>query len=297
MDEFEDETIWSSQYITGYLKCDFIEPNQLRVALEPGDKKKKFVEAVRASSITIRKLLTEYIDSFMLLKRREENRELIIDIQRFMKKLKIPFNFQNLSILGKLSTGGKDEQANDDRISVVPGGDNQGLITANDTVEATIGYEKREYKKKFIPVPVPPHPGPGGNHTKTSIPGKDGRSTKVVLIDPDLVSKGGSKLRKPLQGPGLDEEYADLNPDLSWYEPSRDMVIVNTGHDFYKEIAGKAKKSTSSTSAHSNKLRNYIAERYIWHVILQCVKDKNQDEKEKLFWNVYHKYFIHKDTT
>jgi len=291
MEEFKDEKIWSSQYITGYVKCDFVEPNQLRLALENDEKKKYFVNALRAVTIDIRKLLTQYIEKFMEVKRREENRELVIDIQRFMKKLKIPFQFSNLSLSGKLTTGG-DETEEYERVSPIPGSENKGLVTKTATTEVEVFYKKRPY----IEIDVG---GKGGSRGNTStFPNSDGVAIKKLYIDAELLSKGGRKVRKPLQGPGLDEEYAEYNEDdLSWYEPTRDVVIVNSAHKFYKELNDKAKKSSTSTSSHSTKIKNYVGGRYIWHVIMECVKDKTQTEKENLFWDVFHGYFIHKDTS
>jgi len=295
MEEFKDEKIWSSQYITGYIKCDFVEPNQLRLALENDMKKKNFVTALKACTIEIKKQLNEYIENFMSVQSREEHRELTIDIQKFLKKWskknKIILQFNNLSLSGKLAKGEGSEDEDDERVSPTPGSDNKGLVTKTGTMEVEVFYKKHTY----IEIDVGGNGGDGG--TTATFPNSDGRAIKKLYIDEELLSKGGRKKRKSLQGPGLDFEKRDMVSEmLSWYEPSRDVVVVNTGNKYYVELYNKAKKSPTSTSTHSNKLKNYVAERYFWHLIMTCTKDKTQIEKENLFWDAYHGYFIHKDT-
>jgi len=305
MEEFKDNPIWKSHYLTGYIECDFIQPNQLRIAIEPGKKKKAFVEFLyNFARFELKQILKRYIDASYIVKREEENREIIIDIQRHLKKMKIPIDLKGLDLRGKLGLSDDSGDKASERLSDIPGDDNEGRIVIGGTEEALISYEKQKRRP-----PTPPGPDddliidvilPGDGEepkTRPHIPSKDGRSQKVVTIDSKLFSKGGRKRTRALVGPGIGFQDEELNPLMSWYEASQNKVIVNSKTETYNELEKRSRKSVSETGAYDKKLKNFVSERYLWEVIMNLLKDKSVEERGQIFWEVYHKYFLHKDTT
>jgi len=301
MEEFNDNDIWSSHYLTGYIECDFIHPNQLRIAIEPGEEKSAFVHSLRLfANFELKEILSKYIQASLTLKREEENKEIIFDIQKQLKKMKIPLDFKGLNILGKLKKSEKLGDEEIQRISDIPGDNNEGLITPNGTDKAEIYYKKQERKPtddSIIEIVLEDPKKRNNSQTKTQKLPDDGVSKKTVTVDSKLFSKGGIKRRKSLTGPGIGFQEEEINPIFSWYESTEGKVIVNSGTDTYKKLEKRSRNSKSEDGAYDKKLKNYISERYLWEVIMNCIKNKTFDEKQQFFWEAYHEYFIGKDTT
>lgn len=296
MPEFKGDDLWQSKYITGYIICDFLEPNQLRVAIESGERKKCFVESLRDTSKDIKKMLDTYIEALTVHGREDEDEKIAQELQAYMRKLKIPIDMKSFKLFGKLKLGQDMGGNQSKRLSTIEGGVNEGMITESGTEQAIITYEKQEYTKSgkpLVPVVIPKKK----NEKPTKgfrEPVEDGKSEKVVWIDPNEVSKKGRKRKQIYSGPGLAPQFADKIKEFSWYEPSVQKVIINSGHEIYKKLDSQSKKSKSFYGGYSAKMRNYIAERYAWEVIMKFTPGKTREEKEKIFWEVFHNYNLDK---
>lgn len=292
MPEFSEDPIWKSPYVTGYIKCNFVEPNQLRIALVPGEKKRLFVEHVRAAAIDLRKLVTEYQNGFLKEERTAENQNIILEIQSFLKKNKIKLNLPDLSKLGSLTDGMGDGINSGDRISSKPGKENQGLITPQGSVETVILYEKDKHgekkkkSKKRIKVKI---------KTRRE-PTKDGSNEKTVYIDPNLLSKDGRRRKTVQVGINLETIQEELNEDMSNYDEFSKTVYVNELHPLFKEMERIKKNSSEKNSVYSKKEKNYIRRCYLWELIKNLYKEEIEGEKENKFWYLYHKFFLYKES-
>lgn len=299
MEEFKDDKIWSSPYITGYIKCDFIDPNALRIAIEPGEKRKWFIMHVRNAAMDLRPLLEEYQAGFNKHERSAENQKIVWEIQSFLRKqkIKLDFDFSKLGALApQFNTGTKAGE----RISSIEGTTNQGRITSKGTVQTVLLYQKNPYngsikptKKKRIAVTINRDP------KNVRDPKKHGRAQKTVYIDPKLLSKDGRVKKTTLTGPGIESVFEELNKEtLSYYDEFKACVMINEAHEVFTEMERMHKGSAQSAdSVYSQKQKNFIRERYLWEIIANCIKNKSREEVENLFWNLYHEFFLHKDTT
>jgi len=173
MPQMSQYPIWKSPYVTGYIKCNFVEPDNLRVALSiEGENNKKnllFFNALRADSIELKKLVSEWQSTFIKREQTSENRNIILEIQSFLKTEKIKLDLPDLQSLGLLKDGNDGSQNKGEPISGKPGEEHQGRITEDGDEEVTIFYEKGSYeergkkgkkgKKKRLKIKVPTKDG------------------------------------------------------------------------------------------------------------------------------------------
>ena len=298
MPQMSQYPIWKSPYVTGYIKCNFVEPDNLRVALSiEGDNDRKntlFFNALRADSIELKKLVSEWQSSFIKTEQTAENRNIILEIQSFLKNEKIKLDLPDLTNLGLLTEGSDGSQEIGESISGKPDGENKGRISGNGTEEIEIFYEKGEHEKKE---------GKGYKGKKrrlrVNVPTKDGKSTATMFMDPALLSKDGRRRKQKPKGVGLETADEDLNDDMSWYDPNTLTIYVNEGHEiFQKMLTLKRKSPTEKTSVYSKKQKNFIRRCYLWELITNFYKKNNEDGSDLYdkFWDLYHKFFLHKDS-
>jgi CxxC-x17-CxxC domain-containing protein len=309
MPEFKDEKVWSSTFVTGYIKCDFIKPDNLRIALSTEEDSVKnnkiFVDEIRSSAITLKRLIHEYQVGLNQVAQQVEDRNIMIEVQDFLKKQKIKLDLPSLTDMGILKQGQSGTKKTEGRISAKAGSTNEGLVTLNGIEEVQIMYEKEKR--------APGNPNndekennddkendnKGGTKTRlrVKIPDKDGRSVKTVLVDPKMLSKGGRKVRKSLLGIPWKPIYEPINTDISYYDPNTMTVYVNFKHPLYRKLQELKKGSSESGDPYSTKQKNYILSRYLWELIENFYKsdeDKYEDKYEK-YWELNHQLFIHKE--
>lgn len=297
MPQMSQYPVWKSSYVTGFIKCNFVEPDNLRVALSvEGDNKRKntlFFNALRADSITLKKLVSEWQSTFIKTEQIVENRNIILEIQSFLKNQKVKLDLPDLTQLGFLEEGKDGSLEKGDRISEKSGKDNQGKITKIGTEEVVIFYEKGTKG-----------PGPGGKRKnrkkrlRVTLPTKDGRNTTTMLMDPSLLSKDGRRRKQKPKGIDLQPADEELNTDMSWYDPNTLTIYVNEGHKiFLKMIELKRKSQTEKTSFYSKKQKNFIRRCYLWELITNFYKkDEEGLSMYDEFWELFHKFFLHKDS-
>jgi len=296
----DDNGVWKSPYVTGIVKCDFVEPDDLRIALsvegDNAEKNKIFWQYLKADTIPLKKLIREFSELFMGKERTEENKNIMLELQSFISKQKdLDLDLPDLTELGILKDGEKGSLKKGERISDKPGGKNKGRIDPSGSDEIVITYEKqtigpktqkgtkREKVKK--------------RRLKTKVPSKDGRSTTTMLIDPKLLSKDGRRRKENPKGVNLLTPEEDLNPDMSWYDPNTMSININledNGGNYQALEKQKKASSTEKSQVYSTKEKNYIRRYYLWELIDTFYKGAK--DKMDVFWDLYEKFFRYKDT-
>lgn len=292
--------VWKSPYVTGYIKCNFVEPDNLRVALSiEGDnmhKNKLFFSWLRADSITLKKLISEFQSTFIRKEQDEENKNIILEIQSFLNKQKIKLDLPDLTELGILKPGEGGTSNLSNSISDKPGGKNQGLITPNGTDEIVVFYEKDKIGPKKKPTGKKPKKK---TRLRVTVPTRDGRNTTTMLMDPKLFSKDGRRKKQHPKGVNLITTDEGLNDDMSWYDENEMAVNVNLEHSNYEKLEELKKKSiTEKTEVYSKKEKNYIRRCYLWELMDTFYKETDDGiDKYEKFWDLFHKFFLNKDTS
>jgi len=273
MPQMSQYSIWKSPYVTGFIKCNFVEPDNLRVALSVEDDNKRkntlFFKALRADSITLKKLVGEWQANFIKTEQTAENRNIILEMQSLIKTYHVKLDLPDLEKLGLLKEGTGGSLEKGDRISDKPGKDNPGKIKDDGIEEVEIFYEKNKKGEGN---------GDGGKKGKKkrlriSLPTKDGRSNTTMLMDPALLSKDGRRRKQKPKGINLETADEELNSDMSWYDPNTLTIYVNEGQEnFQKMVELKRKSQSEKTLVYSKKQKNYIRRCYLWELITHTIR-------------------------
>lgn len=283
--EFGDQAVWTSHYITGYVKCDFVEPNDLRLALQPGPEKQTFVEALRAAAPAIERLVKAFQKQLFDKQLRDEMNDLVVEVQRFLKDERV-FDFKPMQPRGVLAEtseeGFVDTQATGQEY---PATDSQ-----SPTVETVLTGQGGQ--------PVLGGAGGAGHGPERGpLPGAGGAGVGDLpveeRIDPRL--RGHVPRRKRQRRPsgfGLDFEPNELSDEISWFEEPIQTVIVNSEHERFKFLRERSIEG-GIDSAYTRKLRIYIIQRYLWEIVFWVGGKQGiaQPELEKQFWNLNYKFF------
>jgi hypothetical protein len=293
MEDFADQSILKSPYLTGYVVANFLKPDSLRLSPKPGAEFRAFVVHLKASLSDLKPLLDEYEQGFRVVNKNEENQKLILQVQSFLKNQNVPLNLMDMGKVGQLLPGSSKGNEKEERLSSVPGGENKGLISADGTVETEILYKKdkhgRPQKKTRLKVKI------AGTGKNSRDPKKDGQSSKTVYINPNLTSRDGRIRKRNFVGPGLDNYRGELDPNLSKWDGSKYLVLINELHGIYEKYEDQRKNSSQhKTEVYSPKQKSLIQESYLRHVIKNCAKDMDRDAKDRLFWELKYLFFLHK---
>ena len=293
MDDFSDQTILKSPYVTGYVVANFLKPDSLRLSPKPGAEFRAFVIHLKASLNDLKPLLDDYERGFRVVNKNEENQKLILQIQSFLKNQKVPLNLMDIGRVGKLLPGSDKGDGTKERLSSIPGGENKGLISPTGTIETEILYKKDKHGKptqrKRLKVEIERNP------KNVNDPKRDGKSTKTVYINPNLTSRDGRIRKRNFVGPGLDNYRGELDPNLSKWDASKYLVLINELHDVYQRYEDQRKNSSQHKSdVYSPKQKSLIQECYLRHIMKNCVKDMDQDTKDRKFWELKYLFFLNK---
>jgi len=292
--EFRDQPVWSSHYITGFIRCDFVEPNDLRLALQPGDAKDLFVRTVREVAPRLERQVKAFQRDIFDQQLRDEMNELAVQVQRFLRAEGV-FDFKPLTAPGELSeadrTGAVDLTpappglGNPEVPSVVREGGEQEIIEEGGRGGSLLGPGPRGEGPGPGSGPIPDPSGPGGAGI--------GISDVQVQVDPRLLGHvpRRRRQRRPT-GYGLNFEPNELSTEMSWFEETTQTVIVNSAHERYLALSDRAMES-GEDSAPAKKLRIYIIQRYLWEIVIFAGQHEGMSrlELEDRFWNLNYKFF------
>ncbi len=284
--------VWSSNFLTGYVVCDCVKPNQSRLGLDSTPSKQPFMSAMLAASIDLKKELSLWKTQLSGAEDKTLGNEVALEVSKFLKSKGVKFNFKNpiqKGLQNKLNQSGGI--MDNERISSVPDGKNQGRIVAesDDIIDILYKPETREPRP-----PEPPGPeNPDDERIKVTVttPKKDGKKTHTVYIKRTLVSKGGRKIKRSFSGPGIDyDANEDDEMELSFYEPDPPTVMINREHKAWKKLSKKA-SDQSDTNKLNSKKKKYMMERYMWELLNNCLENRKELSEEaidNMFWTYFH---------
>lgn len=285
LDQYKE--IWQSNTITGYVVCNAVVPNQMRVGLANNDALIPFLHAMTAASITLKGLNTIWKNELSSAIDKSMMNEVVDIVTRFLSKKGIKFNFKNPLQKGIQKDSKKQgEEITDERVSNEADGPNPGLIDSVDGEDVLVGYRKTKTTKKGgelgDDVIIVPH-GSGK---------KDGNEIITVKVKRSLISKGGRRIRKDYSGPDLDfNTDEDCGEELSYFESDPPTVMVQSEHEAWKKLAKKSRDQTNSEKYEKEKM-NYLLERYLWELMnneaIQKDGELSDEDRKNMFWTYYH---------
>ena len=304
MEHFLGTRILKSPYVTGFVVADFLKPDSLRLAPVPGPELTQFnahMDAILENEL--KPQLKEYEEGFRVSDKDDENDKLRLQVQSFLKNQmsEIELDLEDNQELGELLESSDSGTEKEERVSAETGKENTGKVVTEETpetVKTVITYKKRPYEKrgKKKKKSDDGEKSTGKKRTQVTLPSEDGRSTKSVLINPNLQSKDGRIRQKSLVGPGLDTYRGKYDRELSKWDASEFKVLVNELQPIAMEMEeDRANSSKYSNDVYSPKQKNLMQEQYLRHLIDKCTKkDISQEDKERLFWEAKYKFFLYR---
>lgn len=280
--------IWQSHTITGYIVCNAVEPNQLRIGLAENFARVPFFHAMTNASISLKGLNTIWKKELSSAKDVEMTNEVIQTVTKFLSKKGIKFNFKNPLQKGIQDIMNKSgDEMSDERTSTDTGDTNPSRIVDDGDETVDVGYKPTKIGPTVLPtdtldVIVVPH----GGHKK------DGDKIIKVKVKRSLVSKGGKIIRKTYSGPDLDfNTDEDCGDELSYFEPEPPTVMIQSEHDAWKRLTKKARTQRNGEKFEKEK-KNYLLERYLWELMnnkaIQKDDEMDDEARRNMFWTYYH---------
>jgi len=284
--EFAESPVWDSQYLTGFIRGDFCEINELRLAMKPGVARDFLYQQIEAAEPALEGAIKAYHRGLIDIRRSQEINQLVNKLQSFLKNKRI-FDFKIARELGQLSTGEKPERI---KVSAGPGSDTSHVILSPPGEPVISGNALQVIPEKNvvqgqepgIHQPQDQTGGSGeGNTTKLNggpgedgavgRQGKDGYRENVNGLDKTQPTQeaaqpgqAASELNKTVRrrkprGFNISHQEDEFSDEMSSFDPVNSTVIINTAHERYK-------KRDDPNAPMSKVVMDYIAELYIWEI-------------------------------
>jgi len=284
--EFADTDVWNSSYLTGFIRADFCQINELRLALKPGPTRDFLYEQLEKSEDFVREEIKKYHRGLIDIRRSQEINQIVNKLQNFLKQKKI-FDFKFAKELGEISTG---QEAETLKASTASGTDTSHVLlspTGEPVIAArplevisqpnvVLGQEQGIYRgqdelggggsgnTRHI------EGGPGANGA-TAIKGQDGYKEQSDALNKsrpveENASAGAAvaetsrrvRRRKP-RGFNISLQEDEFSEMLSSFDPVNSTVIINSAHERYR-------KRDNPEDPANKELLSYISELYIWEI-------------------------------
>lgn len=268
--EFQHQSVWSSRYITGFIRCDFVKPNDLRLALEPSIEKDRFIRTLLDAALEIEQQVKDFQRKLFNLQLEEEMNDLAIEVQRFLKNERI-FDFQPTETRGLLSEN-EERGALDTRVQ---GGTVSVIDSSAETSEEVLVPSRHEGKR-----------GDGRGETQEG-------NWQQTRVDPRL--RGHIPRRRRRRQPTgfpLRFEENELSEEMSWFEETSKSAILNSAHPRFRSLRERS-LDRGEHSAYYAKLRVYVIQRYLWEIVMFAGRRQNlaRELLENRFWDLNYKFF------
>ncbi len=283
----QHKEIWQSNTITGYVVCNAVEPNQMRIGLANNEALTPFLHAMTAASIDIKKLNTIWKNELSSAVDKSMMNEVVDTVTKFLSKKGIKFNFKNPLEKGLQKDSKKQgEKITDERLST-PGEHVEGHVEDPEGDDALVGYHKTKTKERgdieWDPDTIIV---PSGDRKK------EGNEIIHVKIKTSVVRGGGKQIRRSYSGPDLDfNADEDCGEELSYFESDPPTVMIQSEHQAWKRLAKKARDQTNGEKFEKEK-KNYLLERYLWELMNNEAVQKDdalsENDRKNMFWTYYH---------
>jgi hypothetical protein len=310
IEEFAETDVWNSYYLTGFIRADFCQINELRLALKPGPERDFLYQQIDTVESKLREEIKKHHSGLIDIKRSQEINALVNKLQAFLKTKNI-FDFKFAKELGQIAT--KEKQ--DLKIPLTSPGTNETSVASSASGEPIMDTVPIKVTTQTNVVPgkdenIHTHQdlvgGKGGKSAESTGGGPDGLgdvqqgggkgySTSKQELDktktieePATTGNGSNPLknvrkRKP-RGFNIDTQEDEYSDQLSFFDPVTSTIVVNSGNERYK-------KREDPNVPVSKDLLDYMSELYIFE-ICKLAKTKNADlDLPDLFLKTKYEFF------
>jgi hypothetical protein len=284
--EFGETDVWNSSYLTGFIRADFCEINELRLALKPGLARDFLYQQLEGSENFLREEIKKHHRGLIDIRRSQEINQLVNRLQTFLKEKKI-FDFKLAKEFGQISTGEEPET-----LKLTTGfGEDDSLRALSSSGESVISGKPLQVREQY-PIAEGQEPrldkhqddlggrGEGGSQKSEGGPGGPGAIGKEGELghreqeegldkmkpieekarpgDPSTETRKTVKRRRP-RGFNISTFPDEFTDELSSFDPVNSTVIVNSAHERFKQ-------RDNPEDPASKELLDYMSELYIWEI-------------------------------
>jgi hypothetical protein len=309
--EFSETDVWNSWYLTGFIRADFCDINELRLALKPGLARDFLYQKMEEVEPVLRERIKKHHLGLIDLRRSQEINQLVNKLQSFLKQKGI-FHFKTAKELGQLSTG---EQLESLKVSKTAGSDSS-LAAMAQSGEVVIGAKPICVASQDNVIPGQQQgiyqpqdlfggsgqsqsekttggPGDKGQVSAESQPGyRDdagglGKSLPVpeTAVPGDASAEAGRqvKRRKP-RGFNLSLWPDEFSEELSTFDTVNSTVIINSAHERYR-------KRDDPDNPLNREMVSYVSELYIWEICKLAGKENPDMNLTDVFLKTKYEFF------
>ena len=284
--EFAETDVWNSSYLTGFIRADFCEINELRLALKPSPSRDFLYQQMENIETLLRDEIKKHHRGLIDLRRSQEINLLVNRLQSFLKQKHI-FDFKIAKELGDLALSDK---ANQVKVTSSVGPDSSyASITQqgeNTTALEPITVQPQENVIPGEQACILQHQeesggaGTGHSDNVTGGPdssgqvsdkgdagyGKDENGLNKSVPKQEKTSEGEAssltdqkvRKRKP-RGFNISIQEDEFSDELSSFDPVNSTVIINSGHERYR-------RRDRPEDPLNKEILGYISELYIWEI-------------------------------
>lgn len=295
IEEFADTDVWNSYYLTGFIRADFCNINELRLALKPSPERDFLYQQIDKIEPILRKEIRSHHNGLIDIKRSQEINTLVNKLQSFLKTKHI-FDFKYAKDLGHIGVGEKLElktpltDSGKDESSLAISKDGEPII---DVTSTTVINQKNVVpgNSENIHIKQDMYGGKGGKKAETKGGGPDGSGeiqnkgtdgyidsqqglNKAKLLERLASTGNGASIKRNVRrrnprGFNIDTQEDEYSDQLSFFDPVTSTIVINSGHERYR------KREDPSVPV-SKALLNYMSELYIFE-ICKLTATKNPD--------------------
>lgn len=311
IEEFADTDVWNSYYLTGFIRADFCQINELRLAFKPGPERDFLYQQIESTELRLREAIKNHHNGLIDIKRSQEINALVNKLQIFLKTKHI-FDFKFAKELGQLAA----EEKNKLKVPLTTQGKDEAAAALSTVGEPIIDTAPVVVTSQANVVPgkdenIHIHQdlvgGEGGGGAQSTSGGPDGSGEiqqsgekgysnshsglnktqtiqeKSTTGDISSSSSKNVKKRKP-RGFNIDTQEDEYSDQLSFFDQVTSTIVINSAHERYK------KREDPSVPV-SRDLMNYMSELYIYEVC-KLAKAKNSDiDIPDLFLKTKYEFF------
>jgi hypothetical protein len=299
LDEFRDGPVWESQFLTGYITCDFCEINSLRQALVPSKERDFLYTELKKIEYQLEKMIRKHARGIYNIRLQQHITELVVDLQKFLKQKNI-FNFKTAKSSGLLAKGETDVEIVELAAASGMNMDKEFLGQGDDAAQNSTGMVKTDAAKVDSSTEgnVFTHQTDFGGHGGSNAESKEGGSgaaansngtesghvesnngmqkpiqkPSAYELGGDEKSKGRVKRPRP-KGFGMTMQDNEFDEEPSWFDAVASAVVINSGHPRYQN------RFTLGAGKKMSQLMHYLAELYLWEI---CKLAYGKEAPEKM---------------
>jgi hypothetical protein len=309
--EFAETDVWNSSYLTGFIRTDFCEINELRLALKPGPGRDFLYQQMENIETALRDEIKKHHRGLIDLKRSQEINLLVNRLQSFLKQKHI-FDFKIAKELGDLALSDKVDQVK---------------VTSSVGVDASCASITPQGEPAIALEPITVQPqenvilgdqtdilqhqketgGSGTGHSENLTGGPDSsgqisdkgdagykkdenglnksvpKQEKASDGEVSSITDRRVRKRKP-RGFNISVQEDEFSDELSAFDPVNSTVIINSGHERYR-------RRDRPEDPLNKEILAYISELYIWEICKLTGKTNTDMNVMDVFLKTKYEFF------